>query len=213
MATGQILQTYNCAKTALPNYWLHVRCAGIGVEIIADMPEEFSTSVTSEWESLMPSNLGALFGQAAENVGKAAFGTGAVAQKLSEQIWVNSSPLEIALTMLFDAKNDAYRDVVAPMRLLEMMAMPAESNGILYSPGPNRGGAAGGDLSTQITVGRQFVLTEAIITSVSCTTSSRLDEKGYPIAGRAEINVRSSVVLSRANWASITGVQLPTFTR
>lgn len=205
---GDIQRTFDSSKSRNEHYWVRIKCSPMKVEIIADMPEETQTAVGSEWEGLLPASLGQAgnIGNLLEAVGKGAFGSGVQAQNLTQQIWVNSSPMEIPITLQFDAENDAFNDVYAPMRLLEMMAMPREWGGFLYSPGTNSGFGFGGDSGISVHIGRYLHVPRAIIVNVSSSFNSRLDAKGYPISGRSDLTIRTDRVLSAGNWAEMTGV-------
>lgn len=213
---GAMSKQYLSALTQNPDYLVHIKCAGMGLEIVADMPEEVTTAVGSEWEAILPSAVG----DYSDLVGKVAkvSGNNAVASALTKQVWVNSSPIEFPISLLFKATSDPKNEVVDPMRVLEMLAMPATYGGILsgaanavggllVSPGPNRGKVAGGDLSLELIVGKQLHFDSCIIVNVSSTFSSRL-HNGYPIAGRSDITFRSDHVLSREEWAIITSVSI-----
>ena len=204
---GPMNNSYFCSKSTNPNYHVHIKCPGMKLEIIADMPEETTTAVGSEWEAMLPSSIMDLVA-AAGGALKGLAGTNLVSQDLSLQVWVNSSPVEIPLTLQFAANADAYREVVKPMRELEKLAMPALGwGGFLYSPGPNRGSIAGGSMEVELYIGNLLVIPSVILTSVSSTFSSRLDAKGFPIAGRSDLTFRTDRVLSREQWSEMTNTQ------
>lgn len=203
--------SYKCAKTGNANYLVHITSEQLSLEIVADMPEEFSTAVAGEYESLLPSNLGSnfgAFGNSIESASKIFAGSGGVEQGLSQQIWVNSSPLEISLSLHFDYQSDVLNDVVYPMRTLEMLAMPSSAGGLLYAPNGVRGIVGmliGSGSKINVSIGRQFTMQDAIFVNVQSTMDNRLSSSGWPIAGKSEITIRSPVVYSRENWAAITG--------
>lgn len=210
------MKLFKCARGVNTDYYVHISCAGMGAELIADMPEENSTQVGSEWENMLPSSLGDFaggVGQAIANGVRAVTGTSAKAQFATTQTWVNSSPVEIPLSLSFVAVDDAYEDVVAPIRFLEKLTMPTAAGGILYAPGPAPSATNfvssmfGYDQSNEVSVviGKLVRLTSAIVISASSTFSSRLSNAGYPIQGRCDLQIRSSQVLSRDEWAIITG--------
>lgn len=206
--SGAFTKTYDSTKSQNQNYWVRIGCGAMGVEIIAEMPEEITSAVGSEWEALLPASLGSvpLVGDALNFAAQSIGGSGVVLQGATQQIWVNSSPMELPLTLQFDIENDAREDVYAPMRLLEMMAMPNEAGGFLYSPGTNLGALAGGDSSISLAVGQYLKIPRIIITSVQSQFSSRLDARGYPISGRSDITFRTDRVLSREDWRKMTSM-------
>ena len=198
-------RTFDSAKGRNENYWVKVSCQSLGVEIIADMPEETTTAVGSEWEGFLPASIGSV-SNAAETIVKTITGSGAVYQYNTQQIWVNSSPMEIPITLQFDTTRDAAQDVYIPMRLLELMALPREAGGFLYSPGTNSGLIAGGDSSISLHIGKHLNIPRVIVVSVNSSFDSRLDKNGYPISGRSDITFRTDRVLSIDDWKKYTGV-------
>lgn len=187
-----------CAKSKSDNYKVVIRSQGY--EIVADMPEEFTTAVGSDWENRLPNSLNSI-----EGLLKAGAGTSATVQITTQQVWVNSSPVEIPITLVFDAVEDAYQEVVKPIRILESMAMPDYVGGFLYAPGPSLW-RSGADYGCELFIGRQFHMNNMILVSVSASLATRLDEKGYPIAGRVDCTFRTPKVLSKSEWLEATGI-------
>lgn len=201
-ATGRLPHSYKCARSKNVNYHVQIVCAGMGTELIADMPEEVSTQVGSEWEALLPSAISDV-SRVFDSVGKAVAGTGAVLQYNTQQVWVNSSPIEIPLSLTFEAETSGFQDVVKPIRFLEKLTMPSMwAGGILISPGPNM---AGGGKEVRVVIGKLLTLPSAIIISAAGSFSSRLASDGYPISGKCDITIRTDRVLSREEWALYTG--------
>jgi hypothetical protein len=114
--------------------------------------------------------------------------------------------------LAFAAVDNAFEDVVAPIRFLEKLTMPTKSAGILYAPGPAPGlinaaeGLFGYSSSNEVSVviGRLIRLPSAIVISASSTFSSRLSDDGWPIQGRCDLSIRTAQVLSRDEWGQIT---------
>lgn len=197
-------RTYMCSKSNNPNYMVHIKSSGF--EVIADMPEETTTSLGSEWEAWFPSNGDGVVGNAIRTLA----GTALRAQIMSTQTWTNSSPVEIPLELLFDAESNPQTEVYEPMRRLEMMALPSMSGNILYAPGPAPGLSQlydnTGSLEVELSIGRMLHIPSVVITSVQSTFSSRLTQDGKPIAGRSSINFRTSITPSRQDWEQWTGI-------
>lgn len=210
---GGGLRKFECVKGKNQDYWVHISAPGRGFEIIADIPEELTTAVGSEWEARLPSSIGDLpvIGGLLTGAGKLV-GTNAVIQGLTKQVWVNSSPVEIPITLSFDMYKDALEDVYRPMRALEMLVMPnLGPGGLLYAPGPT-GFASdffGGSLACNLSIGKMLTIPNVIPVNVSSTFSSRLDARGYPIAGRSDITFRTDRTYTADEWATVTGVDLP----
>lgn len=202
-ATGRLPISYSCARSTNTNYHVQIACAGMGIELIADMPEEVTTQVGSEWEAMLPSAI-ADVARIFESGGKVIAGTGAVIQTNTQQIWVNSSPIEIPLTLTFEAETSGFQDVVKPIRFLEKLTMPTIAFGgtTLLSPGPNR---TGGGMEVRVVIGKLLRLESAILVSAAGSFSSRMAADGYPISGRCDLTIRTDRVLSREQWAEYTG--------
>lgn len=205
-STGAITNKFHSAKSSSPFYWIKVTIPDLGLEVIADMPEELQSAVGSEWEALLPASLGdaGAVGASVNKISQVLTGSGVVLQSNTRQTWVNSSPLEFPISLQFDADEDAFREVYAPIRILEMAAMPSIKGGFLYAPGAN--GYFGNGSITRLEVGTLFTLDSCILTSAQGSMSARLDEKGYPISGRCDLTIRTDQVLSREDWARMNNM-------
>lgn len=196
------------AKGTNPDYFIHIKCPTKNVNIIADLPEQVSIAVASDWENrLASSTLGDFVAAAPSSVG-----TNAAVQFATEQLWMNTSPIDIPVSLLFDAETNAFNEVHKPMTLLESLTLPTSlGNGILVTPGPtvsnsvsSINGYSGNPVS--ITIGRQITLSSCIVVSVSNTYDSKLAADGYPISGQSEITIRTPKVLSADEWLAIRGL-------
>ena len=199
--TGAIIAgaKIHTAKSKNQNDWVIIQCAGI--EIVADMPEEVTTAVGSEWESRLPSALPGV----ADIAAKTFLGSSPQIAAATQQVWVNSSPVEIPISLAFDAVTDAFEEVVKPARILESLAMPRYANGFLFAPGPSIAGS-GEDYGCELRIGRQFNQRGMILTSAQVSMSSRLEERGYPIAARVDCTFRTPRVMTNEEWLIATGV-------
>src|SRR5690606_33521394 len=106
--------------------------------VVCDMPEQISIGVASEWESRLPHSLAEMIG-----IGNlaASLGENTIAQDLSYQVWMGSTPIEIPITILFDSYESAKKDVYDPINMIMAAAQPVNmSGGLLRPPGPKRGG-------------------------------------------------------------------------
>lgn len=207
------MQTYNCSKGQNPNYVAYISCESLGMEIMADIPEQFSISVQNDFESRLPYSLADAFsripllGGVAENI-QAVSGLNAQFQDLSYQMWMGTTPLEFSLTLLFDAENSAIDDVFKPINALMGMALPGNQGvgptTVLTAPGPIRGGTSG-DGSVTIRVGRMFTFEHCAIVSATENIESRLEKSGYPIAAELEVTIRTGMVYGKADWLKAAG--------
>ncbi|QXV74096.1 hypothetical protein [Rhizobium phage RHEph12] len=213
MPTAVVGRKFECVKGKNPDYWVHITAPGRGFEIVAEMPEETTTAVGSEWEARLPSSIGdlpAVGGFLA--AGGKLIGTNAVLQGLTKQVWVNSSPVEIPISLQFDMYKDALEDVYRPMRSLELLVMPNMGpGGLLYAPGPTGFASEffGGSLSCNLTIGKLMTIPNVIAVNVSSTFASRLDARGYPTSGRSDITFRTDRTYTADEWAQVTGIDLP----
>lgn len=197
------------AKGSNPNYFVDIRCFSKGLHIVADMPEQTIVSLSAEWENRLPSSTAADAVPGAGRAAAAGASTNAVAQFATQQIWMNSTPVEFSISLLFDAEVDAKTEVNDPMARLETLVLPQVADrrgffGTLVSPGPSRGSSGGSPVD--IKIGQTLSLPNAIVTSVSNTYDNRLDANGYPIAGESEITIRAPHLYSDKEWLALRGV-------
>lgn len=184
-----------------PDYWMQLSCNSQGVDIIANAPEQIVLSVASSWESRMPSSLQDIPGVAggAIGLGANALNMNVAVQWLTHQSWISSTPIEITLTLLFDAQTDAYVDVVEPMKKLQKLVLPyrrSPDSQILMPPGPAAISADQDEARTSLRIGRMLYLPSVIVVSANNTYDTRLNG-GYPISGQTELTVRSIVMPTR----------------
>ena len=198
----------NGSKSNNPNYMCQISCNGHGLDILADLPENLNLGVQSDWESPLPSTLAGMLdrvtGGAASSIANA-IGTSPQSQHMSYQMWMGTTPIEIPLTLQFDADKSALEDVYRPIVAIMQMVLPINGGGgLLYPPGPKGGlvGAFGGREGYGVTVrvGRMMLFPDCIISSASQTFDSRLDAAGFPIAGTVECTFRTSIVYGTADF-------------
>lgn len=199
-STGIPVESFITAKNRNPNYNIHIKCAGLGMEWVCDIPEQVTSATSGDYESLLAGAADIGGNSDLANGVKFAAGTSATAQALTYQTWVGTAPMELPFKLLFDAENDAYNDVYKPMRLLEALALPTSNGAFLVAP------SFGGN-SVSISVGRFFTIPEVILVSVNTTFDSRLDKNGFPIAGEADVTFRTCKAYSREDWLRETNIQ------
>lgn len=228
------LRVFNSAKSSNPNYWVSLRIenAGLGdlsegddgLVVITDMPEQVMQAVSSSWEQRLPSDIGDLMGKlpvVGPGIQKAfqASGINPTFQIGTYQTWQSSSPMEFPLTLLFDAKSDAKKEVYDPINALTTYAQPSTNatgaasgsllntllslgGNVLFAPGPNN--INRDKYSVKLRVGRLYYIADGILVNLQGSFDSKLDKKGYPIAGQVEISVRTGMVYSRSDWIKAT---------
>lgn len=201
-------QVYTCAKSKNPNYWCHIQCPKHGLDIITDIPEQLTFGVSSEWDSRLPYSLSSIIDSATAGIGGRivdSIGWNGQNQFLSYQMWMGTTPVEIPLTLNFDHESDALVDVYEPISKLMALQFPINTwdigGGILFPPGPLRGGQEGdSDYSIHIKVGRMMHFLNCIMVSGNETLDSRLDKNGFPISGQVECTFRTSMVYGHIDW-------------
>lgn len=189
---------YKVAKSDNQNYWMSITCKGHGLTVVADLPEQFTYAVQSDWESRLPYRLSSLFGSI-PLVGRITdvVGNDPQAQALSFQMWTGTAPLEFPVTLLFDAEESALIDVFTPMTHLASLAMPNNGNGmvsILWPPGPRWGDQGDQSYAIEIRFGRMALFSSCIMISATPVFDTRLGDDGYPISGQIEMVFRTSKV-------------------
>lgn len=157
--------------------------------ITATLPEEIALNVQSEYEARYANFLNERLPFATNF--QALAGAGVFYQALTSQLWISSDPLEISLTLLFDAVDDAGREVTSQVSKLQSWVMPtiSESDGILYSPGPTPLNPEDGRVV--VSIGRFMTLNSAIIPSVNATYKVMPDENGQFISATADVTFRT----------------------
>ena len=187
--------TYDVSKASNPAYKTIIRVPDAGLEVVTDTPEQLAYAVSSTWEARLPGLMQRLQGMRDGAAG--VLGLGMIHKEETRQIWQGTTPLEISLTLLFDAKYSAQKDVYEPIMALVGMALPEEVNNILLPPGPSRLTKRN---AITVIIGRYFRMEDGLMTSVQPTFDTRLASDGYPIAGQAEITIRASITYTRADY-------------
>lgn len=182
-----------------PDYLLRLVCEEQDVDVLANIPEQFMMSVTSSWENRLPSSLQDVRGVSGSIIGGAAnfANLNVTFQWLTQQTWISSSPIELNLTLQFDALTSAYDDVVAPMKKLQKLVLPYRKFpeiDLLMPPGPSA--ADPNKAKTYLRIGRLAYFHNVIVVSVNNTYDTRYN-KGYPISGQSEVVVRTIVMPTR----------------
>lgn len=187
----------NVARARNPNYFFEIRCPTAGFHLIADMPENINFTVSNSWEPRFAAGLGEIAG--ALDMSIRIIGENILIDEFAKLMWMNTTPIEIPITLLFDAHTDAYEDVYRPMKMLEALAMPDLKGGLLTAPGPS---AINPERNkTSITLGRSWYFESVVIVSVSTAYDVRMSPSGFPISGQAEITFSTAKIMSRQEWA------------
>lgn len=198
--TGSPEVTVNGRRGKNPNYMCRIDSTA-GISITADMPEQMIYTISNTWEPRFSAGLNEIIG--AFDFGARLIGENILVQEFTQLMWMNTTPIEIPLTLMFDAQKSALEDVVKPMQALELLALPDLQGSFLTAPGPsvvnpNRN-------KTTIFVGRAWYFESVVITSVANSYDIRLDHSGYPIAGQSEVSFSTTKVYGRSDWLAAQG--------
>lgn len=122
--------------------------------------------------------------------------------RLGFQVYKTSSPLSISVNGVLRAINNAWDDVIAPIRRLQLLAVPGEDDKgflenfpgvssltVLESNDSNNKFTISKDCS--IKIGR-FGFNHVIIKDISTTFSTEVDQTGFPISASVSINFETS---------------------
>lgn len=206
--------TRNNKKTPLSSIYtaqLDVRRDGKPyITIDTPLPENFTLSLSSQYDRPFAKPLSELAGEALggngpsiagqlENVTRASTGMTSIAKYLSAAVWSGGSTLTLDIPFVIHAYEDAKAEVSDKMKKLLQLVAPGEALGFLRAPGPYQANVSallagdvqnattlGGDDVT-LSIGRFFVFNPCIITNVVCTFDTQFEAQGQPLS--ATINV------------------------
>lgn len=197
-----------------PNYWVYLTQPTQDIEIIADLPEEFSISASSHYEG--PTGT---MGAGGSNI---AAGGDIAMQYLTKRVWAGTEPLSFPLKLLFDAENNTYEDVHETLNLLLSMALPSNldnlpsfasgwgisASSVLVSPNPYReytGFSEHNKISLRI--GRQYFFESVVVMSANLVSDTRLIDTGYPLAGAIDLQICTDYVLHKKDLFKAAGIR------
>lgn len=184
------------------------RDGGSYISIDTPLPENFTLSLSSQYDRPFAKPLSELAGDATglggaantgENVARASTGMTSIAKFLSAAVWSGGSTLTIDIPFVLHAYEDARTEIGDKMKKLLQLVTPSEVGGMLRAPGPYQAnvsammaGDVGGALSLggddiTLSIGRFFVFNPCIITNVVSTFDTQFEVTGQPLA--ATINV------------------------
>jgi len=163
--------------------------------VIAYLPEQFELRLQSDWEPALANMIENVAG-GAQALGRSVAGQQLYDKLLTAQIWRNSDPLDLNLTLLFDAQVDAKRDVTDPIRRLVEWSMPRRdpNSPTIHAPGPTVYQYVSGNSSQNrmsVRIGRMLYLDSVIIPSVDITWYAAPDKPGQFIAADVNIALRT----------------------
>lgn len=200
---------------------------GRKIRVLAQTPEEIGIQIDNEWEALVANGaipLPAFLGAGAIGVGVTgaqqflqSSGIKLANQGLTSQIWRGTSPLEIQLPLLLNARRSAYDDVVVPMRNLIQLASPFSAgrrgeentllNTIIHAPGPTLIDAITRTDANNISVsiGRLITIPSVVIISLQFDIQNRMTRDGWPVEANVNVVLRTHYTYLREDYETFFG--------
>ena len=200
------------------------------LQVLAQTPEEIGIQIDNEWDAYIangeiPLPIGRSGGALGAGTTLAEFGARATGltrsnQGLTSQVWRGTSPLEIQLPLLLNARENAYQDVVVPIKNLIQLASPFRIGAgsvlgeyssifgnIIHAPGPTIldviQGSGRGNIS--LTIGRLLSIPSVVITSLQFDIKNRMTRQGYPVEADVNVVLRTHYTYLREDYDAIFG--------
>lgn len=179
------------------------------IQIYAVMQDATNLSVESAWETF-PALEGAL-SEMANIAAQALVHRSLVSRFSSRRYWKGTEPIQIKLTMRFEAIQDAFRDVIEPTLQLQQLALPTKA-GLdwggaepLNPPGPspfklpNMSSPMDRGEEITIKIGRFLLFSSVIVKSASVSYDTRVDINGSPISAVADMTFQTYSIFTKEN--------------
>lgn len=119
---------YLARITSIRNKW----------SVVGLLQEDIQMRVESRWDPFIPASMLAkgnmLLQLVSEKAGLSGGPKSLVTKASTRRLWVGSTPMVINLKLKFEAINDSAKDVVAPCRILQSLALPSEPGSGTDSP-------------------------------------------------------------------------------
>lgn len=181
-----------------------------GVDILADMPERITLSVSSSYEPLSMSirEAGRVLSGAS-----AAIGGNIASKAATKQMWRDTGPIEFTVSLIFDAENNSFNDVHRNLVLLQHLALPigngsSSLGAVMLPPNPWRSTTISGqDNRTIVDLGYLFHFDPCLVLSANIVEEMRTDDTGYPIAGQIDVTFRTDYTFDRTDYLRAAGYQ------
>ena len=199
---------------------------GQELQVIAQTPEEIGLQIDNEWESWIANgevpgtNLlqSRVLSRLATGIGVLGTASGITrsVQGLTSQIWRGTTPLEIQLPLLLNARENAFTDVVVPIRNLIQLASPYRIgvgegetifNNLIHAPGPTLFDVTSNNPNTAIRleIGRIISIPSVVITSIQADIPNRYTAQGHPIEANLNVSLRTHYTYLREDYNQIFG--------
>jgi hypothetical protein len=168
------------------------------------LEDDLSMTLSSKFDSLVGGGKGNLLFNMLGSVSRdiTGFGFSTNFSQFGYQQWLGTDPLTMSPTLAFymgstDA-NSAYTEVYKPALTLMSLPLPEEaSGGRLIAPGPSVLAAFGMDEKIaedkiiSLEIGNILRINRIIVTRAEPTWSNEVDDKGYPIWVKIQLDITS----------------------
>jgi len=177
------------------------------------LEEDINIIMGSSFSSVTESNSSAFLSLLSKEVGERIskkFGafTGGQWKQFGFQTWTSTAPMSTSVTIVCSMEFDAYKEVVLPLMALAKLCLPTDiGSGELFGPGPSLTTSLQKDGIDEIikdeenkiiTAGRQlhcyigsYRLKNILIKGAQPTFSRQIDNNGYPISGRIQLDIQT----------------------
>lgn len=181
------------------------------------LEEDLQINLSSSFSAIYggaSGGLGDLLNMAGQAVGQATEGRIAFGSQFSQfgfQTWDSTDPISLSLNLGFyhgsTGRYNAKVEVYDPVMVLSKLPLPTRrSSGMLVAPGPSplsllESNDTGGGNSTFVTyslsIGNVLNLSSVVFTRAQPIFSNEIDETGYPISGKIQLDVLSTETASQ----------------
>ena len=201
------------------NYQVKIYSNQLNEVIRANLPENFSLSVGSDWDQPFAKPItdylkdaGALSGKFSSITDLASSLSGMTPQMkwLSMSVWTQGTGLELELPLVFRAFNDPVKDVTDKIvKLMRMVAPEANAGGQLQAPGPSiMGNVVGYNTyisgeNITVELGNFVRLSPVIVRQVSSEVISQFDQWGNPMSATVNISIQTPYVITKGDIAEL----------
>lgn len=189
-----------------------------GLEVYCNAPPEFDFQLQNEYEDFfgIMESRGGFLGDIGAGIGQSiavakTFGAGIQPRLFNVQVWAQTAPLELPITLNFKAIRSAQKDVVDQVKTLIQMCSPSSGSGssMLHSPGPNiiqaisavYNGHFMPERAISLRIGKKVTFSGLLLVSLQGKWANRFDKDGLPISAEVQATFRSFVPWSREEIA------------
>ncbi|MCX5827669.1 MAG: hypothetical protein NTV58_06675 [Deltaproteobacteria bacterium] len=182
----------------------------ISVLVVGLIGQGTSRSLQANWNSpFEQSNLGGMF-EKAGGLLQATTEKTSVTTLSSTQIWEGNRPNTFNLTLSFYAINDAFREVMEPLRELEKMMGPdisagKEGDGAIKEFLANAKPLGRIPLPVILNIGRRMMIPNCVIESMSVPLDKERTKEGYLVRADVTLSISTKVMLNKENIAKTWG--------